>query len=248
VELPTEQRLAVIEQAAGRVIDLATPANLERQVPSCPDWTMLDLVRHLARVYNWAGTIVEGQLQEPPDREGLPRKPEDVTAVDWLSDRLDFVLAALRSTPSNALIWNFTSSSPATKAWWVRRQMNETIVHRIDAELAAGVPIEDVAPQVGADVTDELLMTLGFEAADAAGFDHSGDIWLHLHATDASDAEWTIDIGSKRFARAHMKGDVALRGPALALSRWITGRSGIEELETFGDAQAAEAWRATISF
>jgi len=247
VDLSPELRIETLEQEGGRIVDLATPANLDNPVPSCPDWTMRDLVSHLARIYGWAGTIVEGQLQERPDRDALPARPEEMSVVDWLSDRLDFLLGALRRTPRTVPIWNFTGT-PAPAGWWIRRQANETIIHRVDAELAAHAAVTDVEPPVAADVVDELFELFGFEATDLEGFDHAADLWIHLHATDGEGAEWTIDTGARRFSRAHMKGDVALRGPSFSLARWLTGRASIGTLEAFGDTAAADAWRASIEF
>lgn len=239
--------METLEHEAGRIVDLATPANLDNPVPSCPDWTMRDLVTHVGRVYNWAGTIVEGQLGERPDPDSLPSRPDGTSAVDWLGDRLDFLLEALRRTPRTAAIWNFTGR-PATVEWWARRQANETIVHRVDAELAAHAGVTPVDPALAADVTDELFEVRGFEATELEGLDHAGDLWIHLHATDVEGAEWTIDTGARRFSRAHMKGDVALRGTAFALARWVTGRGSLDSLEAFGDTAAADAWRASIAF
>ena len=247
MHLSTDQRIDAIEREAGRIIGLATPSNLQRPVPSCPGWELLDVVRHLGRVYNWAGTIVEGQLQERPERSSLMGQPEGRSAVDWLSDRLDFLTTALRRTPAGALMWNFGERSPAAGDWWARRQANETVIHRVDAELAAGAEIEPVEAELAADIAEELLELQRFSRVDPSVLAHADGIWLHLHATDAEGAEWTIDTASRTFTRAHMKSDVALRGPAFALARWLFGRQSIGELETFGNLEAAESWRQQMA-
>lgn len=262
MDLTYDQRLATIEREADRIIELATPSNLDRPVPGCPDWTYLDLVKHLARVYTWAGSIVEGQLGEPPSRDELTRRPDDVAPVDWLADRLDFVTRALRATPESASVWNFSSDSPGAPSWWARRQMNETIIHRVDAESAAehgrstseaGAAVTPVEPEVAADIVDEVFELLGFETVEPDEMHQAEGIWVHLHATDVEGAEWTVDTSARTLTKAHMKGDVALRGPAWAIARWVWGRlpeQGVgregeapSELEVFGDAGAAEAWR-----
>ncbi|MGO8875808.1 MAG: hypothetical protein ACLQNG_08605 [Acidimicrobiales bacterium] len=69
---------------------------------------------------------------------------------------------------------------------------------------------------------------------------------LHLHATDAGGAEWTLDTAGRTLTRRHSSGDVAVRGAAWALARWCWGRPVIGELEVFGDLTAAEAWRSTV--
>jgi hypothetical protein len=83
---------------------------------------------------------------------------------------------------------------------------------------------------------------------------------IHLHATDmdvtsdidkvpgSDPAEWTIDTAEQNITRAHLKADVAMRGPAWSIDRWLWGRlpSADTSLEIFGDKQALESWRPAL--
>ena len=51
-------------------------------------------------------------------------------------------------------VWAFGSLAPAT--FWARRQAHETMVHRADAELTAGLPVV-LDPELAADAVDEWL-------------------------------------------------------------------------------------------
>jgi predicted lipid carrier protein YhbT len=123
--------------------------------------------------------------------------------------------------------------------FWLRRQAQETAVHRWDAQCAAGTPTP-LDPAVALDGIEELfdvqfpqLLAL----PDRAGTDLGGSI--HLHCTDI-EGEWTfrIDDGRLSMTTGHAKGDAALRGPAsaLLLALWRRVPRDADGLEAFGDA------------
>jgi uncharacterized protein (TIGR03083 family) len=269
--------IGIVQREAGRVLQLAQgkgeggggkdqsavgDAQLGLHVPSCPEWDFADLVKHLGNVYNWAGTIVEGRLPAPPGPE-IPRRPDGMALSDWLEDRLDRLVTILREVPDDATMWNFSAASPGPPAFWWRRQLHETAIHRVDAELACSVPVEALEPELAADNVSELFEILSFsepadELADAgatgatslqpgAAADTQPALIVHLHATDLDGAEWTIDTVARTIRRAHAKGDVAVQGTAWALARWSWGRPVAGEIEVFGDFGAAEAWRRSIA-
>jgi uncharacterized protein (TIGR03083 family) len=253
--------VGIIQREAERVLQLANieGADLTAPVPSCPDWDFLTLVRHLGNVYNWAGTIVEERLPAPPGPE-MPRQPEAMSPVDWLSDRLDRILAVLRHVPEDTEMWNFSAASPGPPAFWWRRQVHETVIHRADAELACALPVTALEPELAADNVSELFEIMRFSelglaagataspaSAPATSTDAQPALVIHLHATDLPGAEWTVDTVARTVRREHTKGDVAIRGPAWSLARWCWGRPVGAEIEAFGDLETAEQWRGTIA-
>jgi hypothetical protein len=46
--------------------------------------------------------------------------------------------------------------------------MHETIIHRIDVELAAGVEVTGVASELASDTLSEVLMLLGLDVSEPA--------------------------------------------------------------------------------
>ena len=68
---------------------------------------------------------------------------------------------------------------------------------------------------------------------------------LHVHCTDV-EGEWTVDLASLDVARAHSKGDVALRGPAAEVLLHLLDRG--DGGEVFGDATVLERWRTAFRF
>ncbi|MEV4286740.1 maleylpyruvate isomerase N-terminal domain-containing protein [Nonomuraea bangladeshensis] len=71
-----------------------------------------------------------------------------------------------------------------TVGFWIRRMALETVVHRIDAELAAGTPVTPVPDDLAADGVDEILtVMLAYEttasaAASVAGAPRDVLLWL----------------------------------------------------------------------
>jgi uncharacterized protein (TIGR03083 family) len=234
----------------------AQGSDLGTRVPSCPDWDFDRLVGHLADVFNWVGTMVELRSQGPAGGAEIPARPEGTSSPQWLATRLDRLVTALQAVPDDALIWNFGPSSPSSPEFWWRRQLHESAIHRVDAELTAGAPVSSFEAELAADTVSEVFSLFRFnditddEAAplpdSAPTTDGSFPGRIHLHATDVDGAEWTIDTMARTVSRRHAKGDVAIRGNAWALARWCWGRPVDGEIETFGDLSAAEVWRASV--
>ena len=57
--METQQYLDQLAQNAERLADAAAAAGTEAAVPTCPEWTVTDLLQHCTRGDAWARTIVE---------------------------------------------------------------------------------------------------------------------------------------------------------------------------------------------
>ncbi len=228
--------------------DLATP------VPSCPGWTLEELGDHLGRVYAMVAAVIElgaSGTSRPAGDQRVQRLP-GTPVSQWLSERLEAMLQLFEETPLHHRCWNFVSGPASETAFWWRRQAHETLIHRADAELAVG-ELSYPAPAVAADGISEFFELGGFELVGWAELPLGEAMTVHLHALDAGEgAEWTVDTESRAFAMAHLKADVALRGPAWAIDRWLWRRGSLAgegasdlsgALEAFGDWRAAERWR-----
>ena len=132
-------RAALLEQtrAFGDLIGTADPAT---PVPTCPDWTLKQLFRHVGRGNRWAAQIITDRRSEPLDprdvRDGKPPDDPDA-AIDWLNGGAQLIIDAVDRVGSDARVWTFLGPRPA--GWWIRRRLHEATVHRADAALALGV-------------------------------------------------------------------------------------------------------------
>src|ERR1700712_5293709 len=139
-------------RALGDVIRTADP---ESPVPSCPGWTMNQLLKHVGRGHRWSAQIIAERRREPLDprevRGGKP--PEDADgAIDWLNAAAQAVIGAVARAGPETGVWTFPGPRPA--GWWIRRRVHEATVHRADAVLALGGDFE-VAAELAADCISE---------------------------------------------------------------------------------------------
>ncbi|OIJ91101.1 hypothetical protein BIV25_30730 [Streptomyces sp. MUSC 14] len=237
-------------------------ADLSATVPTCPDWSLEDLVRHMGGALRWVDTLVRTRAQEnvPPERvplAGGPEKRGDAAALDeWLARTGDLVVGALREAGPDTPVWAW--AGVLNSGFWARRMAHEITVHRADATLAAGLPYE-VGPDIAADALDEWLEIVQW-AQRTLPEDPARDLrrpggTVHLHATDteaALDAEWLIDLGDEVIAwrRGHEKAAVALRGPLTSVLLALYRRLPLDSpgLEVLGERELLEFWLARATF
>lgn len=236
-----------------RAADLATP------VPTCPEWTLDQLMRHVGRGDRWCAQIVAEQSSEFIDprtvSDGKPPADRD-RLVGWLHDGPRRLIDAVTQTGADTPVWTFLGPRPAD--WWIRRRLHETVVHRADAAIALGADFE-IDPAVAADGITEHLERLVIKAnlEGPAGGDRplADGQSLHLHATDSGlgDAgEWSILGRPDGIAvdREHGKATTALRGPARDLLLALVRRGAVTELDVvvFGDPAVWDTWLARTPF
>jgi uncharacterized protein (TIGR03083 family) len=109
-------------------------------VPSCPGWTVRDLLRHTGYVHRWAtGFVAEGQTRPggASEEEILSQGPDDAELPGWFREGHATLVRALGAAAPHLNCWAFLPA-PSPLAFWARRQAHETAIHRVDAERAAG--------------------------------------------------------------------------------------------------------------
>jgi uncharacterized protein (TIGR03083 family) len=213
----------------------ALAAGGDAPVAACPGWTVDDLVRHIAGGDAWAATVVESGSTDMPQRPHV----DDALAGEELVEHYRAGAAALGHTMAgadpDAEVWTFAAGDRSVR-FWIRRRAQETLVHRVDAEFAAGAPTP-VDPAFASDGVDEYLAMFvprfGSALADLGGS-------VHVHCTDV-EGEWLVVPASDAavVTREHAKGDVAVRGRAEDLLLLLWGRRGAdtEGNQVFGDAE-----------
>ncbi|MGV0991346.1 MAG: maleylpyruvate isomerase N-terminal domain-containing protein [Mycobacterium sp.] len=236
---------------------LLRDADPSTPVPTCPEWTLEQLMRHLGRGDRWCAQIVAEQSAEYIDpRTVAGGKPTPGHEIEWLHDGPRALLEAVERTGAQTTVWTFLGPRPA--AWWIRRRLHETAVHRADAALALGADFS-IDPAIAADgITEYLERTVvrANEEGPAAGDRPLGEGQsLHLHATDpglGEAGEWTL-LGRPdgvALDHEHGKATVALRGPARDLLLAVVRRGATADLglEVFGDQAVWDTWLARTPF
>jgi uncharacterized protein (TIGR03083 family) len=127
------------------------------RVPTCPDWEVDDLLWHLAEVQWFWTEIVRTQATDPQVADGAtPDRPQDRAGLDeffaTVSAELHTLLAG--TDPADPA-WNWSGANQTTQ-FVRRRQAHEALIHRVDAELAAGERTA-IDPLLATDGIDEVL-------------------------------------------------------------------------------------------
>ncbi|MDQ0993321.1 maleylpyruvate isomerase N-terminal domain-containing protein [Streptomyces sp. V3I7] len=253
----------IAHQVAGLRAVVTSGADLGATVPTCPDWTLEQLVRHAGGALRWSQALVASRAEKniPPEEIPFARGPEeqgDAAALDaWLAETGELVVRTLREAGPGAEVWSWFEDH--SSGFWARRMTHEIAVHRADAALAAGLPYE-VTPEVAADAIDEWLVIGPWiqrrrAAREGKPLPQGPGGSLHLHATDTTpelNAEWIVEWGEQgvQWRRGHEKATVALRGPLTAVMLGFYRRIPLdnEELEVLGDRAVLEGWLERMAF
>ena len=238
-----DQYLTALARESMDLAEAAQAAGPSAPVPSCPGWTVSDLLVHCASGDYWARTIAERQTTERVPVE-LPEDPPTGEALaPWFLAGAQALIDALRKTDPSTSVWTF-SPADRTAHFWYRRRAHETSIHRIDAQLAAGrtpVPIDGPMASDGVDEFLTFFVPRWGKAAVGAGET------LHFHCTDVG-GEWLLrgSDDDVTVSREHAKGDVAARGSASDLMLLVWGRAPTAQVEVLGDADLLNRFLAAI--
>ena len=224
--MSTFDPLAEIAGHSAAFYDLVE-GHLDAPVPSCPGWTVGDLVAHLTGVHwSWA-TIVEELRQERLTEADAPEPTTDLLAAGReQAARLVRVLAAADPAAS---CWTWAAQQDV--AFVLRHQVQEAAVHHWDLANAVHAPWS-MDPVAAADAVSEFLTCS--VSTDAAHYGaESGTAALGgtvvLHATDTDDV-WTVTDGASPGALAWVRGGdgPAVQGKASELLLWLYERQRLD--------------------
>jgi uncharacterized protein (TIGR03083 family) len=259
-QLSPDRYVGEIEAGTAGLAEILAEHDQSLPIPTCPEWTLRQLVTHVGRAHRWAAEITRTRsdafipFRAVPDGK-LPDDPAEQPA--WLRAGAARVIDAVRDAGSD-LVWSFTGPAPA--GFWIRRMAHETLVHRADAQLAAGaVPEPVIEAEVAADAIDEWLMLLTNGILGDAGERITKALpagaGLHIHATDdglGGSGEWMIrhDAGGLTVEPGHGKGDAALTGPAASLLLVLMRRRPVSDpaVTVYGDSAVVDGWLASTAF
>ena len=248
--IDTDRLLAELVSSTDTLATISAAADPAAQVPTCPEWTMRQLITHVGRAQRWTTAIVTTRAAEPIPFREVPdgRLPDDPAArPGWLRHGAAGLAEAVHGAGTSQA-WTHHGMGPAS--YWARRMAHETAVHRADGQIAVGTrPVID--PVIAVDGIDEWL-GFGTEARQPSPAVPEGKV-LHLHATDDGlTGEWLIRGGPDGITvqAGHGKGDAAVRGPASALLLMLVRRLAPDDtaIEVIGDRAVLDGWLAATPF
>lgn len=211
-------------------------------VPGIDDWTLDDVARHTGSVHEWICEVLTNGLPDWGYDDLMPRAPQDHAELSsWYLGRLSTLLDVFPSLPAGKAVWTLYDEPPGVD-FWKRRQCFETLVHRYDAEGAAGrrTPIE---PELATDGVEEALQMVRHRTR----FRSDREVRFAVRTTD-TDRAWTLRIGGslpreERTLSEGSDGDVELSGRAADLVVHLWNRPPEQSVELDGDASLWDVWR-----
>lgn len=242
--METKQYIEAIAENSRQLAAAVRQAGIEAPVPTCPEWNARGLIGHIGNVHRWVGGIIRTRAQEFLQPEEATVDPDD--PVGWFEAGAEELLSLLSGVGESDIIWNW-AGGPGPATFWHRRMAHEIVIHRVDADSAAGIASVVEPPELAADGIDEYASMVAnlprFVEGAFAGLETS----YHFHCTD-TEGEWTFTFsgGELVVAREHSKGDIAVRGPAGALELLIYNRAPADGFDIHGDAALLETWRQRI--
>ncbi len=213
-------------------------------IPSCPGWAAADLLAHMANVLAQKLPLFRMRLETAPAPASWPRAaagdPDLGATVLRTAKQVGAELAAMG--PDVAL-WSWYERDRSS-SFWARRLAHEAAIHRVDAELAAGL-VPDCRRELAADGVGELLEVFLARPGRPLG-DGGPPAVVDLDGTDLP-CQWSVAIGDTEVL-VHPGRDgspsAVLSGPVSALYLWGWGRRGLEEIAVAGDQSLPGRLRA----
>ena len=238
----------------GDLRDAVASVETTATVPSCPGWTVADLVVHVAQVYLHKAAIMRtGEEPDPWPPPGLRAEPP----LPLLGRAYGELRAQFRAHEPGEEVPTWFGPDQ-TVAFWIRRMAQETAIHRIDAELAAGLPVTPVPADLAADGADEVLRRmLGYRArewpeefAELEGEYLAGDDGQNAIVIAMGQQAWTVRPAPGQLVvegGGHDDPRVLIDGPPGAVLRWLWGRAGDDAVRLAGDPAWADYLRRMLA-
>lgn len=254
--------LAVIREQSERFLEALVGVPLDERVPSCGGWTAGDLMWHLGEVQHTWAQVAAGAAGEDV---ATPPRPDGAAELRrFVATAGTELLAALAARPADAACWSWHPAGGSI-GWVARRQAHEALIHRVDAQLTAGLDVRPPAVELAADGVDEVLGVFVDGVPDWGTFAPDG-VAADLRVTNAEGA-WRLTLG--RFRGTSPRSgepvdvdaaavrrvtaddphpvDLLVAGHAWDLDRWLWGRGPVDALVVEGDPAVLERVRRLLA-
>lgn len=248
-----------VRAESDRFREVLADCDPDAPVPSCPEWTAADLLWHLgADVQHFWAWIVTHRPEGPGGYQEQSRPDSARGLLEALDSATAELLTALESTDPADHAWTWAPEQ--TVGFIARRQAHEALIHRRDAELAAG-KVTDLDPALAADGVQECLAVM-YGGCPPWGTFTPGEGVLRFDLADAGESVW-VRLG--RFTGTDPDGegrdeadlnviedpgeepDVVVSGGAGPMDAWLWHRGDAAALSVTGDRQVYDRFAALVT-
>ncbi|MDV9177635.1 maleylpyruvate isomerase family mycothiol-dependent enzyme [Streptomyces sp. W16] len=216
--IPGPLRLIDERSVAFRAAVAAAP-DLDARVPTCPDWTLLDLVHHLGTVHRrWAAVVAVGPADSRATTAASEAPREREALLAWSAESTQQLLGALREFGPDRGCWTWwgDSQSPQTSGAVARHQVQEVTVHTYDAQITLGDP-RPLPEEAALDGVEESLVTC---CATTSAWPHEPAV-VDYHA--AEGRSWRVELSAAGARSTRLSATTAGESPADASARATAG-------------------------
>jgi uncharacterized protein (TIGR03083 family) len=226
-----------------RLAEVSAPV-LAAKVPTCPEWTVNDLVSHVAHVYLHKVECMRHNAAPDP---WPPGGTQEGSQLELLHRGFAELMAEFEARPAQAPAYTWYEPE-RTVGFWLRRMAQETVIHRIDAELAAGVESLPVPDDLALDGIDEVLVIFLAWASEKWPEDFTevlGEAASGSVGVASGGRRWRVSWEPSGLVRVVQDGVAAqaeISGTPEAVLRWVWRRSS-GQIEVTGDGAAVESLR-----
>jgi len=244
--METSRLLACLSDDYIRLRDIAAK-DLTASVPSCPGWDVTDLVRHVAEVYLHKTAAMREQRPPAPWPPDLDSE-EPIPLLDRSYAELTAELSK-REPDSPAWTWH---KPDQTVRFWIRRMAQETVIHRVDAELALGEASAPIPDDLAVDGIDEVLR-LFLEYGSQTWREYLGDEltdWADRSVLISTDGgRWRVTVrpaGAVLISDDARVASASVRGAPVPLLLWLWNRGGAADVIVDGDRDLVDHLRRLL--
>ena len=185
-----------IRTESARFREVLTGCDPTARVPTCPEWDAADLLWHLAGVQLFWAKVLRHRPATPDDaeisEEPAAERPESYAELLEAFDDYSHALATeLERADPEAVAWHWSGDNRVGTTY--RRQAHEALIHRIDAELAAGMPVTPLDAALADDGVAEVLGVMYGGEPEWGSFKRTGETFA-VHLTDTG-TELLVALG-----------------------------------------------------
>ena len=108
MELTLEQYGQALVDQTAQFAETVRRATMDAPVPTCPEWTLSQLVEHVGQTQHWVASIVEDQVSDPSQLStSVAALPADQDAwASWLAEGASRLAVACVDAGADAPVWN----------------------------------------------------------------------------------------------------------------------------------------------
>jgi uncharacterized protein (TIGR03083 family) len=214
----------VIESYSDDIATRAAAADLTLPVPSCPAWTLGDLVFHLGTVQRFWALNLLARDASTKTVSAIGDDPSDDVLVEWFRAGTASLGSALREVGDESPCWTWWGG-PNLSGAAARHQVHEVAIHNWDAKLTLGIE-RPLASAIAHDGVSEFL------EVHRAEIPTDGDSFITLRSTNTNGIWHVGDEGGTA---------VTVTGSASQLVLLLNGRVPLSVFSVDGSPDAVQS-------